>query len=177
MHRSKLASFVFQFQPQYLAESELLDATRSEILIIAILQRSAAEPDHTHTHERAHTHTDAQTHMRKHATAAAHCESRESRSWTLSDTLPWTTKLTACLSACMRTPQSAELMCVRVRLRPMMESTYPKQHKAEAVIQSIQSTFVLCPFTSIDFELLGLTSVLNCPACHTILNNLIIMVP
>lgn len=47
----------------------------------------------------------------------------------MADVLPWTTKLTACLSACMRTPQSAELMCDRVRLRPIMESTYPKQHK------------------------------------------------
>lgn len=48
---------------KYLAESKLLDATCSEILIIAILQRSAAEP------------TRVCEHIWE-STTAAHCENR-----------------------------------------------------------------------------------------------------
>lgn len=126
------------------------------------------------------TQTDTNIHWRNHYCCSLWDQKKITNGRLhMAEILPWTTKLTACLSACVRTAQSAELMCDRVRLRPMMESTYPKQHKTRRlwpVIVTIQSTLMLCPFTPIDFELLGLTSVLDWTCCRTTMNKLVFMV-
>lgn len=48
---------------------------------------------------------------------------------------PWTTKLTACLSACMRTAQSDMWMLGRVRRRPIKDSTYPNPITSDQTVR------------------------------------------
>lgn len=131
---------------------------------------------HIHTRACTHAHTHARTNAHTH-TMAAHQETRKQAKAHLhmSVTLPWTTKLTACLSACMRTLQSGEEMYGRVRLRPIMESTYPNKSKIYWIYPSIciiLTTWHLCihyegGFWGTEFNICPWVPVLS-PHCEQI---------